>query len=119
MFAAGVPVSIAAYAAHGMSGVVASIAAAGCCLAGAIPPLALARLLPGHTYALHHVGLGMLFRMGIPLGIGLSVHVQGLPLAKSGFLLALVVYFWVGLIFDTLSMLSSIHAPAQTTERLR
>lgn len=112
-----VPVSLAAFSTYGMPGVIASVAAAGCCLAGAVPPLVLIRLLPGPAYALHHLGLGMLFRMGIPLTIGLLGHTRKAPWAESGFLLALVAYFLVGLVFDTLNMLAIVREQSPTTAR--
>lgn len=117
MAVACVPVSLASYTFYGFSGVGASVAAAGCCLAGAVPPLVFARLLPGHSNALWNLGFGMAFRMGIPLAVGLLAHAQGSAWTRSGFMLALVAYFWVGLIFDTLSMLSVIRGQSQTTAR--
>lgn len=107
MLVALAPVSWVGYLLYGQIGVVAAAAAALCCLAGAIPPVVLAQYLRGPQHALLHVVVGMFSRMTIPLALGIVVQYRRGPLSAAGFLLDLVVFFCVGLLFDTLSLLSA------------
>ena len=113
-----VPVAWIGFNLHGSTGVVAAVTAALCCLAGALPPLYAAHRWRGPQYALQHVVIGMFSRMALPLAIGLTVEVQRGPLSQAGFLLDLVVFFLVGLAYDTLCVLVSAKASSLTTERL-
>ncbi len=79
----------------------AAAAAGGVCLLAALAALAVSEPLrrPQHTLAL--VLLGMLIRMGIPLGAALTVYFHGGPLANAGFLYYLVVFYPVTLTVET------------------
>ncbi len=83
------------------TGLFAAAAAGGVCLLAALAALAVSEPLrrPQHTLAL--VLLGMLIRMGIPLGAALTVYFHGGPLANAGFLYYLVVFYPVTLTVET------------------
>lgn len=108
MLVAFAPVAATQYLLNDAQGVLAATAAMACCLAGAVPPVLFATLLPGPQYALAQIGLGMASRMTIPLVLGLTVHFQRGSISQAGFLLDLVVFFWVGLTYDTLCLLAEI-----------
>jgi hypothetical protein len=118
MAVAALPISLVAYSVHGTAGLKASLVAAAICLLGAVPPLVLSKLMAGPQYAMQHLAFGMLFRMGAPLMAGVIAHVKHWSLLESGFLLCLVGYFWVGLVFDTLNLLSTIdHRSHRSAQR--
>jgi hypothetical protein len=99
----GVYVGVAPVAAlvRGRAGLAAAAAAAGLCLLGAILGLALAFCFRGLRFAAVGFALGMLPRMGIPLGGGVAVQFMGGPLAEGGIMIYLLLFYPVTLAFET------------------
>ncbi|MBN1910795.1 MAG: hypothetical protein JW818_13705 [Pirellulales bacterium] len=81
----------------GMTGILAAVTAAALCLAGAGAALVVNEPFRGTDRALKGLLWGMIFRMGIPLGLGLAVQLTGTALAGAGFLLYLLVFFELAL----------------------
>ena len=86
----------------GYSGIVASAVAGGVCGIAALMSLLLMCLLRGSPYLLHAFLLGMLFRMGLPLAVGVALSRSGSPLADAGIFGMMVVYYLLGLFVETL-----------------
>ncbi len=87
-----VPTALVAYGIGGPPGVLAATAAAGLCLLGVIVPLAMPARMIGAA-PVYEVILGMLVRMGIPLGGGLALHLSATALASAGVLYYLLVFY--------------------------
>ncbi|MBL9125414.1 MAG: hypothetical protein JNG90_17380 [Planctomycetaceae bacterium] len=113
-----VPVAWIGYSLHGSTGLLAAVFAALICLAGALPPVLAAHRWRGPEYALHHVLLGMVSRMVLPLVLGMVIQFQRGPLSQSGFLLNLVAFFLVGLAFDTLCLVVASTGSSRAAPRL-
>jgi hypothetical protein len=111
----GVYVLVAPVVAHlkGSSGLAAAAAAAGACLAGAVPALVASRLLRGTRHALCGMLLAMALRFAVPLGIGLGCHLSGGPLAEGGILYYLLVFYPITLGVETALSLPPAEAPGQ------
>jgi hypothetical protein len=99
-------------------------AAAGiACLLAGLAGLGLREILHRPEHALAFLGLGMLFRMGIPLGAALAVYLFGGPLSAAAFLYYLVVFYPVMLAIETVLTLpdgsssASESAPKQLPPR--
>ena len=80
---------------------------AGICLLGAGLALVACRLFCSPSRAVHGVLVGMLLRMGIPLGSALALQFQGGPLADAGGLVWLAVFYPVTLFVETALSLPS------------
>ena len=98
----GVPVSFAAYLQSGQSGVLASLVALGICLVAGLMALSATAALRGPNIALWSLLFGLLFRMGLPLGLGLYLSRSQPALAKAGVFGLIVVYYLFTLIAETL-----------------
>lgn len=79
----------------------AAVAAIVCLGAGLIAIIFLA-LFRNPQQAFHGVGLAMLFRMGIPMAVGVSLTKLGGPLAEAGVFEMIVGFYLVGLLVETL-----------------
>ncbi|MBN1589970.1 MAG: hypothetical protein JW888_10680 [Pirellulales bacterium] len=91
-----------------------SAAVAGlCCLAGAMLALISGEPFRTTERALHGMLLGMAFRMGIPLGVGLAVYLHGGALVQAGFIYYLLVFFEITLLVEVYLSLP----PLQRRER--
>ena len=86
---------------HGWDGVAAGGVAAGCCWFGAIAALVLGGILARRGNAAHGVLLGMLFRLGIPLAVGIVLDRRGGPLAEAGVFGMILIYYFVTLVAET------------------
>lgn len=89
----------------GSNALAAAAAAAMVCGAGAVAALLVARWLRAPQYLLAALSVGMGLRTGIPLAVGLAVHLQGGPLAKAGFLCYLLIFYPVTLAIETFLLL--------------
>jgi len=89
------------WAMNGPIGLASAAAAAAACFAGTALALGLAHLFQAPQHVLHGVLFGMIAKMGIPLSIGLAVHLQDGALARSHFLHYLLVFFPVALAVET------------------
>ena len=90
-----------AYYCGGQTGMLAAVAAAFLCLAGATVALVVSHALREPNHALYGMLLGMAARMGIPMGFGLLCHMQGGALAEAGLLYYLLVFYPVTLGVET------------------
>jgi hypothetical protein len=101
----------------GWSGVAAAAVAGIVCSVGAL----LALLVIGGVRQSSQVPsaylLGVLFRMGLPLGIGMLLDWSGGPLAEAGVFGMMVVYFLIGLVVETALSLRLINASTQRAAR--
>lgn len=83
-------------------GIQAACVAAAICWIGAIIALLCGGLMRGTENAVNGVLLGMLFRMGIPLGGGFALHQLHEGLAKAGVFGMILAYYFVTLFAETL-----------------
>lgn len=100
------------YSVHGASGVVAAGLAGAICWAGALIALALVGLFrnsPGQR--VNATLLGMLFRMGLPMGMGLVITRAGGPLAEAGLFGMILVFYLVGLVVETILSVRILGSP--------
>ena len=104
------------YSRHGASGLAAAAVAGGVCWLGATLALVITGLLRGPQTGVHAVLLGMRFRMGLPLGMGLLLHSQGGALARADVLGMLVAYYLVTLAAETLLAVRLVHPKEQVSE---
>ena len=86
---------------HGWDGVASSGVAAGVCWLGAVVAWVLGGSLGRGGMAAHGVLLGMLFRMGIPLAVGIALDRRGGPLADAGVFGMILIYYFVTLVAET------------------
>ena len=91
-----------AYAQAGSNGLLAAVVAAAICWVAAALALTSAAVLRGPQRALGAMALGMIFRMGLPLGAGLFLSRLGGPLAEAGVFGLIVVFYLVTLVTETL-----------------
>jgi hypothetical protein len=105
MFAA---VSPFAYFMAGVHGIVVSVCAMAVCLGGMLSALIAGDWLSGERRVLLNVGVGMVLRMGIPLGTFMAVHWAGGRLAEGGFGYNLLVYYPVLLASETVLNLARL-----------
>jgi len=90
------------YNAHAVDGLMAAGLAAGICWAGAMIALVLVTVFRGSPNQMVSATLlGMLFRMGLPLGAGLLLTQAGGPLADAGLFGMILVFYLVGLVVET------------------
>ncbi|MBN2578247.1 MAG: hypothetical protein JXB10_04580 [Pirellulales bacterium] len=89
----GIPTSWWAWEHSRKAGLQAVVAAGGLCLLGALLALPCTILAKNPKFALLGALLGMAIRSGIPLGFGIGLHFLYSPLAKTGFLYYLVVFY--------------------------
>ncbi len=78
------------------------VAAGMACLLAGWAVLCLRKILRGPEHTLVFLGLGMLFRMGMPLVAALAVYLLGGPLAGKVFLYYLIVFYPVMLAVETI-----------------
>lgn len=91
---------------HGAAGWQAVVVAAAVCgLAGSLA-LATAAIFRRPAVVMYALGLGMLFRIGLPLGVGTALDATGGPLAQAGVFGWIVVFFLLTLAVETLLSLS-------------
>lgn len=98
VFAATGPV---AFYRNGSTGLWAAALAALFCLTGALMALIASHALRGPQFALLAMFVGMAARMGVPLFLGVALHLRGGPLAEAGLLYYLLVFYPVTLAVET------------------
>jgi hypothetical protein len=101
-------VAAMAYQWYGAAGVFAAAVAAIVCWAAATLALVCTALLQGPQAALYAMLFGMLFRMGLPLGIGLVLSRTSPVLAGAGVFGFIVVFYLVTLVVETLLSLTFV-----------
>ena len=79
--------------------------AAGVCWLGASIALVLASLCTGPQAVLAGLGLGMIFRMGIPLGIALWLQTSNAQWRDAGFIWYVLAFYGVTLVLETWMLL--------------
>ncbi|MEK6247172.1 MAG: hypothetical protein N2C12_03275 [Planctomycetales bacterium] len=92
----------------GGQGVLASAVAAGVCLAGAVPALAITHCLRGPTSSQYGMLLAMFFRMGVPLGFALGPYLRQGALASAGIIYYLLAFYMVTLAVETVLSLPAL-----------
>ena len=107
-----------AWAFRGLMGSLAAGIAAAACLAGAAPALAAGRWLGKPSQVVPNALIGTALRMGIPLGIGLAIHLHNGPLAKAGLLYYLLVFYPVTLGIETALTLPRSGRAAQRERKI-
>ena len=88
--------------AHEQAGVLAAAVAAIVCLGAGLVAISLLAFFRSPQQAFHGVGLAMLFRMAIPMAVGLFLAKLGGPLAEAGVFGMIVGFYLVGLLVETL-----------------
>ena len=96
---------------HGMLGVQAATVAGSICWAGGMLALLAVVVVRGSQKVLHGALLGMIFRMGLPLGAGVVLTSQGGDLANAGVFGMILGFYLVTLVVETLLSLRFV-APA-------
>ncbi|MEX0819658.1 MAG: hypothetical protein WD070_08685 [Pirellulaceae bacterium] len=87
---------------HGQVGVTAAAVAAIVCLGAGLVALTFLALFREPQQVVSGVGLAMLFRMAIPMLIGVVLTSLGGPLAEAGVFGMIVGFYLVGLLVETL-----------------
>jgi hypothetical protein len=80
---------------------VAAGVAAGLCTAGAVLGLWIHHVFDNPKLALTALLLGMSVNMGVPMALGLAIHLHGGPLSESGFLYYLLFFYLLTLAMKT------------------
>ncbi len=94
----------------GPSGCQAAAIAGGLCYLGAVSALVVTRIfarIPGPQAFLIGFGLSMILRLGVPLGVGIPIHLSGGSLAEGGILYYLLVFYPITLAGETILSLPS------------
>lgn len=104
------------YLISGPSGFAACSIAFVACLAGGLLSSALGMFFKGPGAALQELLIGMLFRMGVPLGIALLVITRFPALQDAGFVFYLVPFFLVGLAMHASVAVAELQAQQSTVE---
>jgi hypothetical protein len=81
---------------------VAAGVAAGLCMAGAVLGLWIHHVFTDPKFALTAMLLGMAVNMGVPLALGVAIHLGGGPLSQSGFLYYLLFFYLLTLAMKTM-----------------
>jgi hypothetical protein len=87
--------------ASGWDGIWAASVAAGVCWFGALAALVVGAIFGQGANAVNGVLLGMVFRMGLPLGVGISLHHRDGVLAQAGVFGMILGYYFVAMIVET------------------
>ncbi|MCA9141728.1 MAG: hypothetical protein H6823_22680 [Planctomycetaceae bacterium] len=87
---------------HGQAGVLAAAIAAAVCLGAGLVALVFINLFRKPQQAFNGVGMAMLFRMAIPMGVGVVLTKVNGPLAEAGLFGMIVGFYLVGLLVETL-----------------
>lgn len=86
----------------GPTGLASAAVGCGLCLLGTQVALVVARSFRRPDNLWQGMLLGMLPRMGIPLGVGLVLQIVGGPLVESGLLIYAAVFYQVGLSIEVM-----------------
>ena len=96
------------HANHGTDGLLAAAVALGVCWVGAIAALAVTAFSRGPSGAVQGVLLGMLFRMGLPLGSLMLLQERGGALVDAEVLGMILACYFVTLVAETLLSLQLV-----------
>lgn len=111
------PVLPVAWIISGAEGVAAAVAGAFLCFSGGLMSLVWNLAFPGPKLLVVRVLGGMLPRMGIPLMGGLVLQITVEPLAESGVLIYLLIFYPALLSLETWLSLTSVETTGQDTEQ--
>jgi len=98
---------------HGNTGLLVAAIAGGVCWLGATLALICSAMFRGQQQALNGMLLGMLFRMGLPLGTGVILSQQVGFLAEAGIFGTILVYYLLALVVETLLSLRHVEQAKQ------
>ena len=93
---------------RGLNGVLAASTAAGICWFGSTIALLMAGYSSRSNQAVHGHLLGMFFRLGFPLVVGMMLQKAGGALAEAGVFGLIVVFYLITLVAETLLSLRFI-----------
>ena len=102
------------YSTNRWNGVWAAGTAAAICWSGALAALVVGASFGRGTNAVNGVLLGMVFRMGVPLAAGISLHHRGGMLAEVGVFGMILGYYFVTLVVETVL---AVRLTAPTNEK--
>ena len=105
--------AVVGYARSGLAGILAALLAGGVCCVGALAGLLMAGRLGLGAHAVTGILLGMMLRMGIPLGACLVLLALGGPLVEAGALVMILVYYLLTLLAETWFLLRLTAAQAR------
>ena len=97
-FAVAAPVAVRL---GGSLALAAAAIAAVLCLAGSAVALVIVDRLRTPSGALAALWIGMIIRTGVPLAIGMAIHLHGGPLAQAGLLWYLLLFYLIALAVGT------------------
>lgn len=104
------------YSQHGLTGLAAAAIAGGICWLGALLALVCSAMFQGPQQAANSMMLGMMFRMGLPLGTGLLLTMQKGALAEAGVLMMILVYYLLAMAVETLLSLRFVNSAKQASK---
>ncbi|MHB8898150.1 MAG: hypothetical protein ACYC6Y_05345 [Thermoguttaceae bacterium] len=110
------PVAPIAWVIGGAEGVAAAAAGAFLCFSGGLLSLVWNLAFPGPKLLVVRILGGMLPRMGVPLMGGLVLQITVEPLAESGILIYLLVFYPALLSLETWLSLSTLDGSSQDTD---
>lgn len=111
------PIGAAMWATRGVVGFAAACVAAGVCWLGAGAALICsARLSPSGRAVQAHL-LGALFRIGVPLVVGVLLQQQGGELAAAGVFGLIVLFYLVSLVAETVLSLKFVKKNGNSVTR--
>lgn len=111
----GTVVAAVGYAVSGWVGVGSAALALAISLFSGLMALALSVWCRSPELVVYQVLLGMLPRMGIPLGACMIVMLQGGPLAQAGFVFYIMAFYFVTLALETFLVVGGLErSPAET-----
>ena len=106
------------YISYGMTGVIAALVAAGTCwMGGTLALISTAIASRGSTAAMWALLFGMLFRMGLPLAVGLALNRAGGPLASAGVFGMVLVFYLLILVVETPLSIKFLHHNQQQVSK--
>ncbi|MHB0955307.1 MAG: hypothetical protein ACYC6N_01170 [Pirellulaceae bacterium] len=97
------------------AGIISALVAWVTCFVSGWMALHLARLFKGPRNVVPQVLLGMLPRMGIPLGVCMIVYLRGGSIAEAGFVYYILAFYFVTLVVETVLQVGD--AQAHPTEK--
>lgn len=104
------------YSQHSTDGLAAAAIAFGVCWLGSALALLCSAMFQGPQQATNSLMLGMMFRMGLPLGAGLLLTTQNGILAEAGVIGMIVVYYLLALVVETLLSLRFVNSNKQASK---
>ncbi len=100
---------------HGADGAVAAVVAAAVCFIAGAVAIFVTGLLHSVGQGMNGLLLSMLIRTGVPLIAGLTLQMQGGPLAKAGVFGMILLNYLIMLMIETISAVSIVQSGATPT----